>query len=77
MPKNCISIYNEFSNIGPTRTTWTWRIKVKSISNDVVNVVPLHKCHVLTHKVVLLKPFNWTYSVMPCMCVLVTFHIWQ
>ena len=28
MPKNCISIYNEFSNIGPTRRTWTWRIKV-------------------------------------------------
>ena len=29
MQKNCISIYNEFSNIGPTRRTWTWRIKVK------------------------------------------------
>ena len=29
MPKNCISIYNEFTNIGPTRRTWTWRIKVK------------------------------------------------
>ena len=28
MPKNCISIYNEFSNIGPTRRTWTWRFKV-------------------------------------------------
>ena len=21
--------YNEFSNIGPTRRTWTWRFKVK------------------------------------------------
>ena len=30
MPKNCISIYNEFSNIGPMRMTWTWRIKVNT-----------------------------------------------
>ena len=22
-------IYNEFSNIGPTRRTWLWRLKVK------------------------------------------------
>ena len=29
MPKTCISIYNEFSNIGPTRRTWPWRLKVK------------------------------------------------
>ena len=28
MPKSCISIYNVFSNIGPMRRTWTWRIKV-------------------------------------------------
>ena len=29
MTKTCISIYNEFSNIGPTRRTWLWRLKVK------------------------------------------------
>ena len=38
MPKNCISIYNEFSNIGPTRRTWAWRIKVKfTIHNGMVD----------------------------------------
>ena len=29
MSNTCISIYNEFSNIGPTRRTWLWRLKVK------------------------------------------------
>ena len=29
MTKTCIFIYNEFSNIGPTRRTWLWRLKVK------------------------------------------------
>ena len=29
MTKTCISINNEFSNIGPTRRTWLWRLKVK------------------------------------------------
>ena len=32
--KNCISIYNEFSNIGPTGRTWTWRIKVNTSLPD-------------------------------------------
>ena len=35
MQNNCISIYNEFSNIGPTRRTWTWRIKVKNIYETI------------------------------------------
>ena len=35
MTKTCISIYNEFSNIGPTRRTWLWRLKVKFWFNDV------------------------------------------
>ena len=34
MPKNCISIYDEFSNIGPIRRTWTWGI----MSTVCVNV---------------------------------------
>ena len=38
MPKNCISIYNEFSNIGPTRRTWTWRIKVKELLQNPTNL---------------------------------------
>ena len=34
MTKTCISIYNEFSNIGPTRRTWLWRLKVKVEHGD-------------------------------------------
>ena len=34
---NCISIYNEFSSIGPMRRTWTWRIKVKEGQTFNVN----------------------------------------
>ena len=30
MIKTCISFYEEFSNIGPTRRTWLWRLKVKA-----------------------------------------------
>ena len=48
MPKNCISIYNEFSNIGPTRRTWTWRIKVKGPTFQVKFLqVHVAKCKAL------------------------------
>ena len=34
MPKT--AFHDEFSNIGPTRRTWTWRIKVNVLINNIV-----------------------------------------
>ena len=43
MPKNCISIYDEFSNIGPMHRTWTWGIKVKGNQILIMRSVLLNK----------------------------------
>ena len=48
MPKNCISNYDEFSNIGPTRRTLTWGIKVNSFG-DIIVCLSADNIHVLCY----------------------------